>query len=75
MSLDAEGNTKVIGNASLKVSGKTMQLAISKSALNMQNDTFYFKVADSVVNINDIMDYYVTGRSVPMGRFSYQYLG
>ena len=52
-----------------------MQIAIPKSALNMQSDAFYFKVADSVENITDIMDYYVTGRSMPMGRFSYQYLG
>ena len=75
MTLDAQGNTTIIGNASLKVSGNTMQLAISKSTLNMQTDTFYFKVADSVENFTDIMDYYVTGRSMPMGRFSYQYLG
>lgn len=75
MTLDAQGNTTLIGNASLKVSGNTMQLAISKSTLNMQTDTFYFKVADSVENFTDIMDYYVTGRSMPMGRFSYQYLG
>jgi hypothetical protein len=32
-------------------------------------------VADSVEHPEDIMDYYVTGRCMPMGRFSYQYLG
>ena len=75
MKLDQSGNTTAIGNAQINVSGKNMQLAIPKSALNMQSDAFYFKVADSVENFNDIMDYYVTGRSMPMGRFSYQYLG
>ena len=75
MTLDADGNTKSVGNAKIKVSGKTMQMEIPKALLNMQSDAFYFKVADSVENITDIMDYYVTGRSMPMGRFSFQYLG
>ena len=75
MSLDADGNTSAVGNVKMNVSGNIMQLEIPKSLLKMQSDTFYFKVADSVENITDIMDYYVTGRSMPMGRFSYQYLG
>jgi len=75
MTLDADGNTTSVGSAKIKVSGKTMQVEIPKALLNMQSDAFYFKVADSVENITDIMDYYVTGRSMPMGRFSFQYLG
>ncbi|MBR3750256.1 MAG: hypothetical protein IKK58_00630 [Clostridia bacterium] len=75
MSLDADGNTSAVGNVKMNVSGNIMQVEIPKSLLKMQSDTFYFKVADSVENITDIMDYYVTGRSMPMGRFSYQYLG
>lgn len=33
----------------------------------------YFKVADGVENPAEIMDYYSTGRSLPMGRLSYEY--
>ncbi len=75
MALDSNAGTTLKGDAKMNVSGKIMQLEIPKSVLNMQNDTFYFKVADSVEQINDIMDYYVSGRCMPMGRFSYQYLG
>ncbi|MBQ1934694.1 MAG: hypothetical protein II370_06830, partial [Clostridia bacterium] len=75
MALDTDGNTSVVGNVKMNVSGNIMQLEIPKSLLKMQSDTFYFKVADSVENVTDIMDYYVTGKSMPMGRFSYQYLG
>ena len=75
MALDALGNTTKIGDVKMNIGGSSMQVEIPKSLLNMENDTFYFKVADSVENIADIMDYYVTGKSMPMGRFSYQYLG
>ena len=34
---------------------------------------FYFKVADGVADPAEIMDYYATGRSLPMGRLSYLY--
>jgi len=50
---------------------------VPRSALGLgeNENTFYFKVADGVENYKDIMDYYVTGRSLPMGHLSYQYLG
>jgi len=34
----------------------------------------YFKVADGVQNEYDIMDYYVTGKSLPPGRLSHSYV-
>lgn len=54
-----------------------MQISIPRSLIGMDKggDSLYFKVADSVEHPEDIMDYYVTGRCMPMGRFSYQYLG
>ena len=55
--------------------GAVLQLEVPRAVLGLEGDAFYFKVADSVENPADIMDYYVTGRSMPMGRFSYQYLG
>ena len=34
----------------------------------------YFKVADGVSNPSDIMDYYCSGCSLPMGRLSFEYV-
>lgn len=75
--LESGYKTTPAGEAQINVSGEYMQIALPRSALSLSetNNTFYFKVADSVENPADIMDYYVTGRSMPMGRFSYQYLG
>lgn len=75
--LDENFNATEVGQAQVKVAGNIMQIAIPRAALGLaENDnTLYFKVADSVENPKDIMDYYVTGRCMPMGRWSYQYFG
>lgn len=76
-SLDASFNTTGTGSAQYSVKGNTMMVKVPRSALGLgeNENTFYFKVADGVENYKDIMDYYVTGRSLPMGHLSYQYLG
>ncbi len=64
------------GTAKVNVSGKYMQIAVPRAALGMQNsNSLYFKVADNITNPSDIMDYYVSGKSFPLGRLSYRYLG
>lgn len=69
------GQTKC-GQAQVSVSGKYMQLAVPRSAIGLEGSSeFYFKVADNIANPEDIMDYYVSGKSFPLGRMSYQYLG
>jgi len=74
--LDADGNGTKVGLAKISVQGKYMQLAIPRSAVGLQDgNTFYFKVADGVEHQEDIMDYYVTGRSLPMGRLSFKFVG
>jgi hypothetical protein len=74
--LNADGTSTKVAEAKVNVSGKVMQLEIARSAVGLENsDVFYFKVADGVVNPTDIMDYYVTGRSLPMGRLSYKFIG
>ena len=51
-----------------------MQIMIPRAALGLEDGgDFYFKVADGVSNPAEIMDYYATGRSLPMGRLSYLY--
>lgn len=57
------------------VTGKYMQLAIPLADIGVKCDSFgiRFKVADSVENPDNIMDYYVSGSTLPLGRMSYLY--
>ncbi len=74
--LQSNGNSSKIGEAKISVQGKVMQVAVPRSAVGLTNSNeFYFKVADGVTNYKDIMDYYVTGKSLPMGRLSYKFVG
>jgi hypothetical protein len=74
--LDSSFNGTKVGTAKVSVSGKYMQIEIPRSAIGMQSsNSLYFKVADNITNPSDIMDYYVSGKSFPVGRLSYQYLG
>jgi hypothetical protein len=60
--------------ATYTVKGKILQISIPRAALGLdQGGDFYFKVADGVADPAEIMDYYATGRSLPMGRLSYLY--
>ena len=73
--LDSTGNGINAGYAEYAVSGNIMQVKIPKTALGFSDSTFqfYFKVADGVVDQKNIMDYYVTGKSLPLGRLSFSY--
>ncbi len=56
--------------------GEYLLVEVPREAVGMADSAeFYFKVADDVENTDDIMDYYVTGKSLPMGRLSYKYNG
>lgn len=63
------------GEASITVEANTMFLTVPLAALGLSKDNvaFEFKVADNVTDYTDIMDYYVTGDSAPMGRLRYSY--
>lgn len=64
----------VTGQAEIALSGSVLQVKIPRSALNLgSSNTFYFKVADGVQNPADIMNFYTTGSSLPIGRLSFQY--
>ena len=54
-----------------------MQLCIPRSAVGIEDKAFSirFKAADSIEHPEDIMDYYVSGDAVPMGRLAYTYVG
>ena len=76
LNADFSGET-LEATATYSVQGNVMQVSVPRAALGLTatdayND-FYFKVADGVSDPAEIMDYYVTGRSLPMGRLSYLY--
>ena len=72
--LNGDYTGTVCGEAEVVVRGAFMFLKIPKSAVGLNAEkTFYFKVADSVVDADDIMSYYTTGSTMPVGRFSYSY--
>ena len=75
--LSADFTGTKAGEAEYIIDGSVMQVKLPRSVLGMEEgvDRFYFKLADGVENPSDIMDYYVSGLSMPMGRLSYQYLG
>ena len=72
--LNADFTGETVGQADMKIDGNRMFLCVPRSLVGMQNETeFYFKAADSVATPEDIMEYYVSGSVMPMGRLSYEY--
>lgn len=72
--LNADYTGTKIGEASYTVSGKTVQICVPRALLGLEGiNDFYFKVADEVNEPAEIMNYYASGRSLPMGRLSYLY--
>lgn len=71
--LDASGTRTKVADAQVAVSGKSVSAAISLSDLGLADaQGIYFKVTDGVGS-TDIMDTYVDGKCMPMGRLSYYY--
>lgn len=73
------GGTKV-AEADVRVDGRIMQIRIARSALSLSSGTaagaqIYFKLADGVQNPQSIENYYISGKSLPMGRVSFSYDG
>ena len=73
--LNPDGTTGVqVGTATISYYQKYVQISIPRSAVDAVDTTgFYFKVADNINNYLDINDYYISGKSFPMGRLSYYY--
>lgn len=64
-----------VGEAEYKLSGKELQIAMPLAIIGKSQNECHvsFKATDHVTNIDDIMNYYVTGDSAPIGRLSYEY--
>lgn len=65
-----------IGEAQYSIKENTLQLAIPLTLLGLSktNCSIEFKVADNVTQADDIMDYYITGDSAPIGRLNFSYV-
>ena len=68
-------NWTACGQAQFRVEGNVMFVTVPAAALGLGDGNFRldFKVADHVTDYTNIMDYYVTGDSAPLGRMAYAY--
>lgn len=75
--LNGDFTSEKVGEAEIAVYGTVMLLKIPRAAIGLtgENHSLYFKVADAIEQPSDIMDYYVSGKSLPLGRLSFRYLG
>ncbi|MCH5718985.1 hypothetical protein [Niabella hibiscisoli] len=72
--LQPDFKTTASGLAQYTVSGNVLQISCSKNAIGLNGSgQFYFKVVADVAEPQDIMSYYTSGSSVPLGRLSYIY--
>ncbi len=63
--------TTASGVAQYTVSGNVLQISCPKTAVGLNGSgQFYFKVAADVTEPQDIMSYYTSGSSLPLGRLS-----
>lgn len=63
------------GSADYKVYGNVILYKIPLASLGLTADSCHIrlKVCDNISHPEDIMDYYISGDSAPMGRLSYSY--
>lgn len=68
-------NWQSAGEADYFVSGNQMVVKIPLATLGLTADNvaLSFKVADNVQKPGDILEYYISGDSAPIGRFGYAY--
>ena len=71
----ADGRKVLSGKATYSVSGDILRVTVPFEALGLDSGDvhFGFKVADNVADPDDIMEYYVSGDSAPIGRLSFDY--
>ncbi len=75
--LRSDFSSEKAGEAEYRVDGSVMQVRVPRSALGLSSDMnrIYFKLADGIDEPSDIMDYYISGKSLPLGRLSFRYIG
>lgn len=72
--LQPDFETIASGTAKYTINGNVLQISCPKVAVGLSGSgAFYFKVAADVAEPQDIMSYYTSGCSLPLGRLSYAY--
>lgn len=76
VSADGRYEFEKTADISYSVQGNVMQLAVPLASLGVKAGKIRidFKVTDSIENPSDIMDHYISGCSVPLGRLTYSYV-
>lgn len=73
-SVDASLNKKSLGKIDFNLKDNIVQIAVPRKLLKgADRQSIYFKVVDGIANPQDLMDTYLTGSALPMGRLSYEY--
>jgi len=60
----------------MRVSGNRLQIAVPRAALGLEEGAALsvdFKWADNLQKPGDVMDFYISGDTAPIGRFNYRY--
>lgn len=73
--LNKDRKKSKIGETTCTVFGNLLQLGIPRKTIAALQNTeqIYFKVADGIAAPDDIMEYYISGSVMPLGRLSYLY--
>ncbi|MFT4019354.1 MAG: hypothetical protein QM668_20485 [Agriterribacter sp.] len=73
--LNKERKKLKTGEAACMLQRNILQLRIPRKSIAADNNTkqLYFKVADGIAKPDDIMEYYISGSAMPVGRLSYLY--
>lgn len=61
------------GEAEIVMKGDSMVIKVSKSILNIKNDTFDFKWADNSTETGEAMEFMDLGDAAPNDRYNYRY--
>jgi hypothetical protein len=69
------GRWEPVGQASYRVNGNTMELAVSRKLIRQTaaTPTFDFHWADNIQKLDDIAEFGVNGDSAPNRRWNYRY--
>ncbi|RYY54531.1 MAG: hypothetical protein EOO09_13975 [Chitinophagaceae bacterium] len=72
--LNADFTSTASGSAKYTLKDDVLQIEVPKASVGLSSgNKFYFKVATSIEKPAEIMSYYTSGVSMPMGRLSYMY--
>lgn len=68
-------NYNTVGTGGVYVSGNVMQVRVKLSDLGLSYADYAleFKVTDNIKKVTDVLSYYKTGDSAPMGRMGYSF--